>query len=106
MNDQATRVLTVLARHVGAGFGIGAGELAETTGISERRLRRIISQLREDGTAICGHPRTGYYIAQTHAELEESCQFLRARAMHSLALEARLRRIPLPDLLGQLKLPT
>ncbi len=106
MNEQAARVLAVLERHIGVRSGIGAGDLAAATGISERWLRRIISQLREDGTAICGHPHTGYYIAATYAELEESCEFLRARALHSLALEARLRRIPLPELIGQLKLPT
>jgi biotin operon repressor len=101
-----TQVLAVLAAHVGRGRGIGAHPLAETVGVTERRLRACISQLREEGVAVCGHPKSGYFIAATAEELEESCQFLRSRALHSLAIEARLRKIPLPDLIGQLHLPT
>lgn len=100
------RVLKVLSGHIGALAGIKAGQLAEATGLPERRVRACISELREDGVAICGHPTTGYYIAQTAEELDRCCQFLRARAMHSLTIESRLRRIPLPDLIGQIKLPT
>lgn len=99
-------VLAALQRHIGADAGVAAAALARHLDIPERRLRQAISALREDGIAICGHPRSGYYIAETAEELEHCCRFLRARAMHSLAIEARLRRIPLPDLLGQLRLRT
>lgn len=102
----ADQVLAALAAHVGRGRGITAANLARAVDTTERRLRRCISQLREDGIAVCGRPETGYFIAETAEELEESCQFLRARALHSLAIEARLRKIPLPDLIGQLHLPT
>ena len=107
-------VLQALGRHIGRARGIKASalvrEVRQPLGIAgllnERRLRICISELREDGIAVCGHPRTGYFIAENNEELEESCQFLRTRAMHSLVLESRLRKIPLPDLLGQLRLPT
>lgn len=102
----ASQVLAELSRHVGRALGITAANLARAVDTSERRLRRCISQLREDGVAVCGRPVTGYFIAATAEELEESCQFLRSRALHSLAIEARLRKIPLPDLIGQLHLPT
>ena len=39
-------------------------------------------------------------------EIRRCCAFLHRRAMHSLRLEAQMRRIPLPDLLGQLHLNT
>jgi hypothetical protein len=55
---------------------------------------------------VCGHPATGYFIASNREELEETCQFLRSRAMHSLVLEAKLRGLPLADLVGQLRLKT
>jgi len=99
-------VMAALARHVGAQRGIRADELAQLLGTNERKLRDFISELRADGVAVCGHPSTGYYIAATASELEDPCRFLRSRAMHSLVLEARLRKIPLPDLLGQLHLET
>lgn len=99
-------LLTVLSRHQGRGSGIAVKVLATQLDITERQVRELVSDLRMSGHAICGHPRDGYYIAETAAEMEETCQFLRNRAMHSLTLESRLRNIPMPDLLGQLHVPT
>jgi DNA-binding IclR family transcriptional regulator len=100
-----TEVLNALADHQGAAKGIAARELARQLNLPPRRLRRLISELRDqDGVAVCGRPSTGYYIAQTADELEATCRFLRDRAMHSLRLESRMRRVSLGELLGQLKL--
>lgn len=100
------RVLAALGCHIGAENGITAERLAHQLGIAPRVLRRHISDLRERGIAVCGTPRFGYFVARNEAELEDSCVFLRRRALHSLALEARLRKITLPDLIGQMKLRT
>lgn len=99
-------VAAQLQWHIGHHYGISAKALAQKLDITDRRLRRFISELREEGVAICGTPETGYYIAETREELEQCCAFLRSRAMHSLVIEAKLRQIPLADLVGQLKLPT
>jgi len=102
-----TLLLQVLASsHTGAANGIGATALAARCCTSERMLRTLISEARAEGMAIAGTPSTGYYIAETAEELQQCCAFLRSRAMHSLHIEAQLRRIPLADLLGQLHLPT
>lgn len=93
-----------LAKHRGRDHGISVAELSVVTGLSARTLREAISELRTRGHAIVGTPETGYYIAQTPDEVQECCRFLRARAMHSLTIEARLRRLALPELLGQLAL--
>lgn len=92
--------------HQGRANGIRADLLAGLLGITDRLLRSLISDARTEGTAIVGTPETGYYIAQTGDELEECCRFLRSRALHSLTIEARLRRVALPELLGQLKVNT
>jgi len=102
----ALLVQTLAAEHSGRARGINAAALAATLGVTERTLRSLISRAREEGTAIAGTPESGYYIARTGAELEECCRFLRARAMHSLAIEARLRKVALPELLGQLRVAT
>lgn len=102
----ASQLLTLLTRHIGKGNGIGVKALATQLGTTERHVRTLTSELREDGHAVCGTPQDGYYIAATPEELQNTCEFLRSRAMHSLTLESRLRRIPLTDLLGQLHLPT
>lgn len=106
-SEQVAALVQLLAtRHAGQANGIGAEPLAAQLSVSERVLRMLITAAREDGVAISATPDTGYYMAQTPHELEHCCQFLRSRAMRSLHLEAQLRRIPLPDLLGQLHLPT
>lgn len=97
----------VLARdHAGAANGITAARLAEKLGTNERGVRHLVSQAREDGIAVVGTPSTGYYIAETSDELEACCRFLRSRAMHSLHIEAQLRRTTLADLMGQMRLQT
>ena len=99
-------LLSVLSSHIGQTRGITAKGLAGQLDCAERHVRHLVSELRKDGTALCGKPNTGYFIAANAQELEETCQFLRSRAMHSLILEAQLRKVPLPDLLGQMKLRT
>jgi hypothetical protein len=79
-------------------------QLAATTGMPGRALRDLVSELREQGIAICATPETGYYLAVTPEELHESCAFLHARAMRSLLLASRMQKISMPELLGQLKL--
>lgn len=107
----ATAVMSALQRHVGADNGIRGDLLvAEILGYSdaysERRLRVIITELRREGKRICAHPKTGYHLAETAAELDSTCEFLHDRAMASLAQIAAMKRVGLPDLRGQLKLPT
>lgn len=105
-NNQRSIVLTVLSRHIGSGNGIPMRGLEQQLDMLPRQIRQHISDLREDGHAICGHPKDGYFIAETAEELQHTCEFLHRRALHSLALEARLKKIPLADLLGQFHLPT
>lgn len=99
-----TELRNALAAHRGRDKGISADALAKLLKVTTRQLRKLISDARQDGTAICGHPSTGYFIAETPAELDESCAFLRQRALHSLKLESVLRGVPMPTLLGQLQL--
>lgn len=108
MTTSATRtdLAALLERHIGRGRGITARQIAEQLGCADRVVRELVTELRLDGLAVCGRPETGYFIAATAEELQETCEFLRARAMHSLVLESRMRHVPLPDLVGQLRLKT
>lgn len=99
-------LLNVMSRHIGRGHGIGVCDLALQLDVPERQVRSLITELRHDGVAICGTPKDGYYIAKDADELEETCNFLRRRALHSLSLESCLRKMPLADLVGQLHLRT
>ena len=94
----------LLAMRIGAARGVDARTLANMLAIEPRQIRSLITELREEGMPICGHPSTGYYIAETPAELQATCDFLRSRALKSLVLESRLRKVPLATLIGQLSL--
>ena len=102
----AQDLLVILQRHIGAGAGVSVYGLAAELNCTTRAVRHLVTELRATGHAVCGHPKTGYYLAASACELEATCSFLRARALHSLTLEAALRKLTLPDLLGQLKLNT
>lgn len=95
---------------VGEAHGITAAELAwQVTGhnghAAERKLRQIIETLRTHGHRICAHPAHGYYLAANDTELDQACEFLLGRAMTSLRQVSAMKRVSLPDLRGQLRLP-
>lgn len=109
----AASVLDALSHHIGRENGISATDLVKEItndmcceAAAERLLRSCISELRSEGVAVASTPETGYYVAQTSDELEECCRFLRSRAMHSLLMEARLRKLALGELLGQIRVGT
>lgn len=105
-------VLGALAAHVGQANGLHARQLAqklagaEAGAVAERKLRSVITELRLEGHHICGTPDTGYYLADNADELNRTCSFLYDRAMASLQQIARMKQVSLPDLRGQLHLPT
>lgn len=94
----------LLALRIGARNGITAMRLAKMLVVNERTLRNLITDLRNEGMAICGTPESGYFVAETAEELQHTCAFLRSRALRSLYLESRLKKIPLAQLLGQMQL--
>lgn len=114
MDDHITRdaLLVALRNHIGRARGVTVTALArEALGIEptrgdERTLRRMVVDLRREGHHVCAHPASGYYLAESPEELEDTIQFLRDRAMSSLAQIAAMKRISVPDLWGQLHLPT
>lgn len=113
----ADRMLTVLSSHIGAARGITISELvnemlkhqhldARARSTVERNARELVVQLRLAGHHVCSHPSSGYYMAATPEELDAACSFLFDRAMTSLSQVAAMKRVSLPDLRGQLQLPT
>lgn len=97
-------VLKILKLCKGKTKGIDMEELLFRTGyeLSARRLRLYIEALRREGHPICSHPESGYYYAKTVEDLNHGCAFLRSRAMTSLIQEAAMRRVSLPELMGQI----
>ncbi len=71
---------------------------------AQRQVRKAVEAMRREGKPICATPEGGYYLAESESELSETIAFLRARAMTSLTQIARLRRVSLPVLMGQMQI--
>jgi len=110
-----TRLLIEMPKHVGKSNKIGMGELYRAVFEKDfehrindtRRLRMLITDLRRQGMPICSTVSgegAGYYIAAVGSEMNEYLQRLHARALKILAMEARMRKITLPELLGQMRI--
>lgn len=107
-------VLAALRHHIGRASGVTAEALvAEINSdahagrqINARDLRHLVTELRLQGHHVCAHPGTGYYLAETPEELDASIAFLRDRALSSLQQISAMTKVSLPDLMGQLHLPT
>jgi hypothetical protein len=113
MQITPAQVLTELSHHIGKDNGIHVRDLvARITGQLagcdplERKVRQIMVELRMEGHHICSKPESGYFMAANAEELNETCEFLYDRAMTSLTQVSRMKQVSLPDLRGQLHLPT
>ncbi|MBI2882868.1 MAG: HTH domain-containing protein [Candidatus Methylomirabilis oxyfera] len=97
----------ILVRHQGRGQAIGAGELARAIGVTERVARQVVKTLIEQHSAPIAsspHPPAGYYLPETLEEIRDTLESLKGRALSILTRMARLRRVALPELLGQLQM--
>lgn len=105
-------VLEALKQRIGTANGATVMELAREvlgrlpTSADERRLRQVVVQLRRAGHPICSTPDEGYHSAASAEDLQRTCVHLANRAMTGLEQVAAMKRIALPDLYGQLGLPT
>ncbi len=109
------RLIKALADHVGQANAIGMGELYQQVfgrpvdhRINDtRNLRELITRLRREGMRICSNSDQhggGYYLASAVSEMEDYLRRLRKQGLKKLAQEANLRKIALPELLGQIVL--
>jgi hypothetical protein len=72
-----------------------------------RALRHLITALREDGVPICSVTSSnggGYYIAAATSEFTDFLRKAERRALCILMRNARMKKVSLPEYLGQLKL--
>lgn len=115
VNAYKVEILTVLSRHIGKERAIGMAELHKEAfrepwehRINDtRKLRKIITLLRRDGVPVCSNSEKsggGYYLASAGSELEDYLVRLRRRALKALSMESQIRRIGLPELLGQMQM--
>ncbi len=109
-----TKALRILVNHIGEANAISMPELYKavfekeyTNKISDTRpIRYVIRSLRAEGLPICStmSGTGGYYLASAGSELQEFVRRMEKRAIRSLAIICKIKKISLPDYLGQLRL--
>ena len=115
-NEAKGRLLDALLEHIGKENAIGMDVLYEKVFDEKaankingtKKLRELITAVRRQGKAIgsvCSNNGGGYYIPRAGSELEDYCsRMLHRPALRKLAMEARIRKVSLPALIGQMSL--
>jgi hypothetical protein len=109
------RLFDVLSRHLGKENAIGMDVLHEVIfdetvshKINDTKKTRIlITALRSQGRAIGSNSSKnggGYYLPRAGSELDDYCKRMHRRALRILAMEAKIRNISMPELVGQMNL--
>jgi hypothetical protein len=118
--ENKLKVLSVLQNHVGEMNAISMTALYEAVfsrpwnnQVNDTRpLRKLVTLMRDDGVAICSVLSKeigrggGYYIANSSFEQEKYLQRLKSKALKELRRYAKIKKITLPNFLGQLKMET
>ena len=113
--QEENRLLRVLSEHPGKARAISMPALHKAVFDSEigdkingtRKLRQLITKLRREGLPICSvadQNGGGYYLASASSEAEDYLRRLRKQALKKLTMEARIRKVALPELLGQISI--
>lgn len=109
------KLLAELSLHIGELNAIGMAELYKKVFGAEwsnkindtREIRKLITIMRREGIPICSVSAQnggGYYLASAGSELINYLSRSEHRALNILARNARIKRISLPEYLGQMKL--
>lgn len=115
-DEAKARLLEVLFDHIGKENAVSMDVLFEKV-YSEaapnkindtKKVRKLITAVRNQGRAIastCARDGGGYYIPRAGSELEEYLRrMLHQPALRKLAMEAKIRKVSLPELIGQMSI--
>ncbi len=110
LNNLEATILRILEGHKGRDNAVGRFDLVDQVNqhwplfpIDERRIRSTIKHLVESHLKWIGSCPKGYFVVQTEKELLDVCKYYRGYGLSALHIEAKLRNMSLPELLGQLK---
>ncbi len=98
-------VMAALRQARGRARALGCGTLALAVGIPGREIQKVVHRLRVEHRqpiASTAAKPAGYYLVETAAEIEQFVREQRRKALGTLAAIAAVRRVALPELLGQL----
>lgn len=113
--ESRARLLAEMSSHIGKHHAIGMAALYEAVydrpwdnRINDTRgLRKLVTLLREEGVPICSvasQDGGGYYLAAAGSELADYLRRNERRALQVLKRNAMIKRVSLPNYLGQIRL--
>ncbi len=105
LTDLEKDLIELLGARRGEGNAISREKLCEALyPVPERTIREVIKHLvTKHGIPIASGPN-GYYTPITADEIRRCCDYYHRYAMASLEVEAKLRQVSLPELLGQIRM--
>lgn len=111
LNSLEAIILGILKGHKGQENSVPKRDLVDRVNqhwplfpVNERTIRQTIKHLVEAHGQWIGSFPKGYFMVQSDQELMAVCKYYRAYGLSALHIEAKLRKISLPTLLGQLTL--
>lgn len=111
LNNLETTILSILSGHKGRESAVSRSQLLQRVDdhcplfpVADREVRKIIKHLVESHGYWIGSCGKGYFMIETDEELLAACKYYHGYAMSLLHVEAKLRKMSLPALLGQLSL--
>lgn len=104
-----------MTMHIGETNAISMGELYERVFEEKwrnkvndtRKIRSLINKLCSEGIAVCSTTNQnngGYYLAAAGSEVNDYLRRLERRALRILWRISKIKKISLPELLGQMRL--
>ena len=100
----------LMNRHRGKSKGASIKQLAyaltgeESTPSVERHIRKLVVEMRNRGIPVGSCPSQGYFLAESEQDLEDTIRNLEDRAKTTLRQLSALKKMALPELLGQMGL--
>lgn len=107
MTLEEIRAKEILEHHRGRANALQVRHFAQLLGVDERRAQQIVKHLVEDHAILIGSAVTrpfGYFVPETPEEVEAVTAQLYHRIASLAVRIARIRRISVEEVYGQLKL--
>jgi hypothetical protein len=109
------KIYMVMMQHVGPDKKIGMGELyQEVFGAKwahrindTKKIRSLVTEMRQQGQPIMSDTSSsagGYWIAASASEVNDWADRTKSRALKILSRISKVKKISLPEFLGQLQL--
>jgi hypothetical protein len=115
-DESKLRLLEALLDHQGKEHAVGM-DVLYTQVFNEpvahkindtKKIRKLVTAVRNQGRAIasvCSRNGGGYYLPRAGSELEDYLSSMLHRpALKKLAMEAKIRKVSLPELIGQMSI--